>query len=252
MYDYVLRTNDITKEYNKKVILQNVSMNIKKGEIYGLIGKNGAGKTTLMRIISRLTKQDSGNLSSFDINNKAEINKERARMGTLIESPRIYPHMTAEENLELIRLQRGIPGKKCIKEVLGLVSLKDVGKRKCEDFSLGMKQRLGISMALLNNPEFLILDEPINGLDPIGIKQIRKLLIKLNRERGITILITSHILSELSQLVTTYGFINNGKLLQEISKDELHKKCKGYLHIKVNDVEVATDILEKELKISDY
>lgn len=247
MNEYVMKATNITKLYGKHKVLDNVTMNIKKGDIYGFVGKNGAGKTTMIRVIAGLVIPDSGQVELFD-----NLIKDRSRIGALIELPSLYLNMTAKENLELIKIQRGIPGIKCIQEVLNLVGLNGVGKKKTKDFSLGMKQRLGIAMAILSDPEFLILDEPINGLDPIGIKEIRELLLKLNKEKGTTILISSHILSELTQISNRYGFINDGKIIEETTYSELLRKCRNYLNLKVKDASIASIILEKEIGIEDY
>ncbi|HBJ1652335.1 MULTISPECIES: ATP-binding cassette domain-containing protein [Clostridium] len=252
MNEYVFRAINITKLYKRKRVLDNISINIKKGDIYGLIGKNGAGKTTIIRIISGLVIPNQGQVELFGYSEKKELIKQRSRIGNLIESPAIYLRMTAKENLELIKIQRGIPGTKCINEILDLVELKDVENKKTKNFSLGMKQRLGIAMALLSHPEFLVLDEPINGLDPIGIKQIRELLLRINKERGTTILVSSHILSELTQISNRYGFIDNGKLVEEITSDELLEKCRNYIHLKVKDSIEVSVILENDLEIKDY
>lgn len=252
MNEYAIRSSNITKIYGKHKVLDHVSMNIKKGDIYGFIGKNGAGKTTMIRVLAGLAIPDEGQVELFGHSEEKELIKERRRIGTLIESPAIYLNMTAKENLELIKIQRGIPGTKCIDEALNLVCLENVGKKKTKNFSLGMKQRLGIAMALLSDPELLLLDEPINGLDPIGIKEIRELLIKLNRERGVTILISSHILSELTQISNRYGFINNGKLIKEMTATEFSSKCRTYLHLKVRNASDALTILENEVGMRDY
>lgn len=252
MNEYAIRSSNITKIYGKNKVLDYVSMNIKKGDIYGFIGKNGAGKTTMIRVLAGLAIPDEGQVELFGHSEEKELIKERRRIGTLIESPAIYLNMTAGENLELIKIQRGIPGTKCIDEALNLVGLEDAHKKKTKNFSLGMKQRLGIAMALLSDPELLLLDEPINGLDPIGIKEIRELLIKLNRERGVTILISSHILSELTQISNRYGFINNGKLIKEMTAIEFSSKCRTYLHLKVRNASDSSIILENEIGIKDY
>lgn len=252
MNEYVCRTNNITKSYKNNKILDSVSMNIKKGDIYGFIGKNGAGKTTMIRVISGLVIPNAGEIEMFGYSDDKKNIKQRSRIGVLIETPAIYLNMTAKENLELIKVQRGIPGIKCIDEIINLVGLKCDEKKKTRNFSLGMKQRLGIAMALLNDPEFLILDEPINGLDPVGIKEIRELLLRVNNERGTTILISSHVLSELTQLSNKYGFINQGKLIEEITSEELLNKCRKYIHLKVDDCVEASIILENELGIKDY
>lgn len=252
MNEYVIRASNLTKIYGKHKVLDNVTMNIKKGDIYGFIGKNGAGKTTMIRVLTGLVIPNEGEVELFGHSKEKELIKERRRIGTLIESPEIYLNMTAKENLELIKIQRGIPGTKCIDETLNLVGLRDVHKKKTKNFSLGMKQRLGIAMALLSDPEFLILDEPINGLDPIGIKEMRELFIKLNKERGITILISSHILSELTQISNRYGFINNGKLIKEMTASEFSNKCRTYIHLKVDNTSDVSLILENEIGIKDY
>lgn len=252
MSEYVIRTSNITKEYRKHKVLDDVSINIKKGDIYGFVGRNGAGKTTMFRVLTGLVIPSGGQVELFGHSEENEIIKERSRIGDLIDSPVIYLNMTARENLELIKIQRGIPGTKCIDDVLNSVCLKDIEKKKTKNFSLGMKQRLGIAMALLNDPEFLILDEPINGLDPIGIKEIRGLLLKLNKERGTTVLLSSHILSELTQICNRYGFINDGKLIEEITASEFSDKCRRYLHLRISDSSDVSIILENELGIKDY
>lgn len=252
MNEYVIKATNITKRYKKHKVLDDVSINIKKGDIYGLIGKNGAGKTTMFRVFTGLVIPNTGQVELFGFSEENEIIKERSRMGVLIDSPSIYLNMTARENLELIKIQRGIPGTKCIDEALNSVGLKEIKKKKAKNFSLGMKQRLGIAMALLSDPEFLILDEPINGLDPIAIKDIRELLLKLNKERGTTILISSHILSELTQICNKYCFINEGKVIEEITASEFSEKCRSYLHLKISDSSEVSVILEYELGIKDY
>lgn len=252
MKEYVIKARNITKTYGKRKVLDNLCMNIKKGDIYGFVGKNGAGKSTMIRVLAGLVIPNEGEIELFGHTEESKIRKERSRIGTLIEIPALYLNMTAKENLELIKIQRGIPGTKCIEEVLDLVGLKDIENKKTKNFSLGMKQRLGIAMALLNDPEVLLLDEPINGLDPIGIKELRELLIKLNKERGITVLISSHILSELTLISNRFGFVNNGKLIEEMTASELADKSRNYLHLKVKDASETSIILENELGIKDY
>lgn len=252
MNEYVIRASNITKIYRDHKVLDDLSINIKKGDIYGFVGKNGAGKTTMIRVITGLVIPNNGQVELFGHSEENEIIKQRSRIGVLIESPALYLNMTARENLELIRIQRGIPGTKCIDETLSLVGLKDIQKKKTKNFSLGMKQRLGIAMALLSDPELLLLDEPINGLDPIGIKEIRELLLKLNKERGTTILISSHILSELTHISNRYGFINDGKLIEEITASEFSNKCRTYIRLKISDSSDVSLILENELGIKDY
>ena len=252
MKKVVLKTYNITKKYGEQLAVDNVNMTIKKGDIYGFIGQNGAGKTTLIRLITGLIHKSGGEIEILGANEENELNKARTMVGSLIESPSLYTNMTARENLEVSRLVRNIPGKKCIDEVLELVGLKDVEKKKVKNFSLGMRQRLGIANALMGNPKLLILDEPINGLDPMGIVEIRELLKKINKEKDMTILISSHILSELSELATTYGIISNGKLIEEITAKQLSEKCRQYIDLKVDDTARAVILLERELGISDY
>ena len=252
MKKVVLKTYNITKKYGEQLAVDNVNMTIKKGDIYGVIGQNGAGKTTLIRLITGLIHKSGGEIELLGANEENELNKARTMVGSLIESPSLYTNMTARENLEVSRLVRNIPGKKCIDEVLELVGLKDVEKKKVKNFSLGMRQRLGIANALMGNPKLLILDEPVNGLDPMGIVEIRELLKKINKEKDMTILISSHILSELSELATTYGIISNGKLIEEITAKQLSEKCRQYIDLKVDDIARAVILLERELGISDY
>lgn len=252
MKKVVLKTYNITKKYGEQLAVDNVNMTIKKGDIYGFIGQNGAGKTTLIRLITGLIHKSGGEIELLGANEENELNKARTMVGSLIETPSFYTNMTARENLEVSRLVRNIPGKKCIDEVLELVGLKDVEKKKVKNFSLGMRQRLGIANALMGNPKLLILDEPINGLDPMGIVEIRELLKKINKEKDMTILISSHILSELSELATTYGIISNGKLIEEITDKQLSEKCRQYIDLRVDDTARAVILLERELGISDY
>ncbi|MGD6893699.1 ABC transporter ATP-binding protein [Bacillus infantis] len=252
MNDYVLTTSQLSKKYQKNMALDKVSVEIKKGSIYGFIGQNGAGKSTLIRVITGLAYPTAGTFELFGKSNERDIIEARKRIGTIIEGPALYPQMTAKENLEAHRLLKGIPGKECIGKTLKLVGLQDTGKKKAKNFSLGMKQRLGLAIALLGDPEFLILDEPINGLDPMGVVEIRELLKKLNREYGITILISSHILSELHLLATHYGIIHKGELLEQLSAKELQEKCQQYLHIKVDDPSKAATIIESRLSAPDF
>lgn len=252
MNEIVLRTHNITKKYGKQLSNDKINMTIKKGEIYGLIGQNGAGKTTLIRMITGLSHRTGGDLELFGKSSESELDNARTMIGSLIETPAFYGNMTARENLEVSRLVRDIAGDKCIDEVLNLVGLADTGKKKVKNFSLGMKQRLGIANALLGNPRLLILDEPINGLDPMGIVEIRELLKKVNKEKDVTILISSHILGELSELATCYGIINKGKFVEEISAEKLSEKCRQYIELEVDDASNATALLENELDITDY
>ncbi len=252
MNNVVLKTHNITKKYGEQLAVNNINMTIRKGDIYGFIGKNGAGKTTLIRLITGLIHKTNGEIELFGGSSESELNAARAMVGSLIETPAFYGNMTARENLEVSRLVRNIAGKSCIDEVLKLVGLEDTGKKKVKNFSLGMRQRLGIANALIGNPRILILDEPINGLDPMGIVEIRELLKKVNREKDVTILISSHILGELSELATCYGIISNGKLIEEISAEALNEKCRQYIELKVDDTARTVALLEKDLQITNY
>lgn len=252
MNEYVLRTHRITKQYKNDYALKSVDLNVRKGDIYGFIGQNGAGKSSLIRIAVGLSIPTDGTVKLFGESSTGSLALARKRMGVIVESPALLPHMTAHENLEVHRLQRGIPGKECISKTLALVGLEDTGKKKAKNFSLGMKQRLGLAGALLHEPEFLILDEPTNGLDPMGIIELRELIKTLNREKGLTVLISSHILSELHLLADRYGFIHKGELLEEMSAKELNEKCKQHLRIRVNHAEKAASVIETELHTTDF
>ncbi|TCJ03158.1 ABC transporter ATP-binding protein [Cytobacillus praedii] len=252
MNEYVLRTNHLSKRYKKQIALDNIDLTIKRGSIYGFIGQNGAGKSTLIRVVTGLAYPTSGSIELFGKGSQQEIIQARKRIGTIIEGPALYPQMTAAENLEAHRLLKGIPGKECVEKTLALVGLQGIGKKKAKNFSLGMKQRLGLGIALLGDPEFLILDEPINGLDPMGVVEIRELLKKLNQEYGITILISSHILSELHLLATHYGIIHKGELLEQLTVKELNERCQQYIHVKVDDPEKAAAIFETKLRTTQF
>jgi ABC-2 type transport system ATP-binding protein len=248
----ILSMDHIGKFYHQTPVLKGVSMKIPKGAIYGLVGSNGAGKSTIMRIISGQTKADEGTLFLFGTEPTGKNQKLRHRIGTLIEEPGFYNNMTAFQNLEYFRILFGVPGKERVKEVLDLVGLSDTGRKKYKNFSMGMKQRLGLALAMLHSPEFLILDEPINGLDPEGILEIRTLLLELNRKYKVTILISSHILAELENLATEYGFLSQGSLVEEITAAELQKKCGTYIDLEVLETEKMCTLLERELGIFDY
>ena len=252
MREVVLKTYNVTKKYGEQIAVNNVNMTIRKGDIYGFIGQNGAGKTTLIRMITGLASKSGGEIELFGESSENKLNEGRAYIGSIIETPAFYKNMTAKENLEVSRLVRNISSKENIDEVLNLVGLGDTGKKKVKNFSLGMKQRLGIANALLGNPKILILDEPINGLDPMGIVEIRELLKKINKEKEITILISSHILGELSELATCYGIISNGKLIEEITSTQLKEKCRQYIDLRVDDSKRTVTILEQKLNITDY
>lgn len=253
--EYVLNTNDIHKSYRKFQALNGLTMNVPKGAIYGFVGKNGAGKTTLIRIISGLQDPTYGEFSLYGISSKEKnINKSRRRMGAVIETPALYLDMTAEDNLKMQYRILGLPSFDGIEETLDLVGLGNTGKKKVRNFSLGMRQRLGIAIALCGNPDFLVLDEPINGLDPQGIVEIRELILKLNREKKITVLISSHILDELSKLATHYGFIDKGRIVKEMSSEELENACRKCVRLSVTDTKILTRVLDKmnlEYKVID-
>lgn len=245
----ILKTSELTKIYGKKAAVSNLNMTINKGDIYGFIGKNGAGKTTLIRMVVGLAAPSSGKISLFESNN---LGKGRQKIGTVIEAPAFVPHLNARKNMYIQWQLLNSKNESIIDETLKLVGLEDVGSKKVKNFSLGMKQRLGIAMTLMGEPEFLILDEPVNGLDPEGIIEVRELLLKLNHEKGLTILISSHLLNELSRLATRYGIINEGILIDELSAEELEKKCKSSLIIKVNDVEKACEVIKLKLNTENY
>ena len=242
--EYMIQTNDICKRYGKSRVLENVSMHVPKGSIYGFVGKNGAGKTTLMRIISALNAPTSGSysLNGTDYKSKNIINVRR-KIGAVVETPSIYLDMTAKQNLLLQYKMHGIKPDG-LQDLLNLVGLPDTGKKKAKNFSLGMRQRLSIAFSLISDPELLILDEPINGLDPEGIKDVRELLFKLNTERGITILISSHILDELSKLATHYGFIDKGRMIKEMSAEELENSCRHSVKLTVNNTALLREALD--------
>ena len=247
--EYVLKTENITKVYGQHKVVNRVSMHVKKGAIYGFIGKNGAGKTTFMRMVAGLAAPTEGTMELFG---STELEKQRKRIGTLIENPGVYANMTARENLEVIRKNFGITEKQAVDDMLEFVGLSDTNKKKVKNFSMGMKQRLGIAISLFCNPDFLILDEPINGLDPEGIKEIRELLLKLNREKGITILISSHILGELSKIATHYGIIREGVLVEEFPASDLEDRCRRCHKLIVDNTELAANILENKLHINNF
>lgn len=253
--EYVLKTNELKKEYRKFTALNGFSMNVPKGSIYGFVGKNGAGKTTLIRLICGLQSPTSGDFELYGIKNTDKnISRSRRRMGAVVETPSIYLDMTAEDNLKQQYRILGMPSFDGISELLKLAGLENTGRKKARNFSLGMRQRLGIAVALCGSPDFLVLDEPINGLDPQGIIEIRELILKLNRERQITVLISSHILDELSKLATHYGFIDSGKIVREMSAEELEAACRKCVRVSVTDTKPLATVLDgmgMEYKIVD-
>lgn len=244
--DYVLKTNDLCKYYRGFKALNGLSMNVPKGSIYGFVGKNGAGKTTLIRLICGLQPPTSGGFTLYGAkDDERAISRARRRMGAVVETPSIYMDMTAKDNLKQQYRILGLPSFDGIDELLRLVGLDNTGKKKAKNFSLGMRQRLGIAIALAGDPDFLILDEPVNGLDPQGIIEIRELILKLNRERQITVLISSHILDELSKLATHYGFIDGGRLVKEISAEELEAACRKCVRVEVSDIKALVRTLDR-------
>lgn len=243
--DYVLKTNGLCKYYKDFKALNGLTMNVPKGSIYGFVGRNGAGKTTLIRLVCGLQLPTSGEFELYGVKNSDRaISKSRRRMGAVVETPSIYLGMTAVDNLRQQYRILGMPSFDGIDEILKLVGLENTGKKKAKNFSLGMKQRLGIAIALCGSPDLLLLDEPINGLDPQGIIEIRELILKLNRERKITVIISSHILDELSKLATHYGFIDNGSIVREMSAEELEAACRKCMRVTVSSTAVLTKVLD--------
>ena len=244
--EYIIETEGLTKRYGKRLCVINISIHIAKGDIYGFIGRNGAGKTTAMRLILGLARPTSGKIKLF---NSDDLNAQRKKIGSLIEAPGLYKRCSALENMKRFSILYGGDDKE-IEELLSFVGLNGVGNKKVGQFSLGMKQRLGIAIALLGNPEVLILDEPVNGLDPAGIKEVRDLLLKLNKEKNVTIMISSHLLDELAKITTKYGIINNGVLVEEIDAQKLMERCKNNIVISCDRLQEAKELLESELKLT--
>ncbi|NBK91184.1 ATP-binding cassette domain-containing protein [bacterium 1XD21-13] len=244
--DYVLTTSALCKAYGTCKALNAVSMHVPKGAVYGFVGKNGAGKTTLIRLICGLQTADSGEYTLYGRKNTdKEIGKSRRRMGAVVETPSIYLDLTAEDNLKMQYRILGLPSFDDLRGLLRLVGLEHTGKKKAKNFSLGMRQRLGIAVALCGSPDFLVLDEPVNGLDPQGIIEMRELLLRLNREHQITILISSHMLDELARLATHYGFIDNGSMVKEISAAELEAACRKCILMEVSNAKALACVLDR-------
>ncbi|HJC73966.1 MAG TPA: ATP-binding cassette domain-containing protein [Candidatus Mediterraneibacter faecavium] len=244
--DYILTARSLGKRYKNFKALNDFSIHVPKGAIYGFIGKNGAGKTTLIRLVCGLQEPSAGSYTLYGTEHTDPgISRCRRRMGAVVETPSIYQDMTAEDNLKEQYRIIGLPSFDSIPELLRLVGLENTGKKKAKHFSLGMKQRLGIAIALAGNPDFLILDEPVNGLDPQGIIEVRELILKLNREKGITFLISSHILDELSRLATHYGFIDSGHMVKEMGAAELDAACRKCIRVQVSDVRVLSRVLDE-------
>ncbi|MCR5305383.1 MAG: ATP-binding cassette domain-containing protein [Oscillospiraceae bacterium] len=253
--DFVLKTSNLCKSYKHFKALNGLTMNVPKGSIYGFVGRNGAGKTTLIRLICGLQFPSDGTFELYGISNGSpDILSARRRMGAVVETPSLFPEMTAEENLKQQYRLLGLPSFEGIPELLRLVGLENTGKKTAKNFSLGMRQRLGIAIALCGSPDFLMLDEPINGLDPQGIIEMRELILKLNRERNITVLISSHILDELAKLATHYGFVDAGRIVREMSAEELDAACRKCLRVTVTDTAALARVLDAagtEYKIID-
>lgn len=248
MVDYIIKTNNLSKIYFKNKVVNSVNMHVERGKIYGFLGKNGAGKTTTMCMLLNLTYPSEGEIFLFGKNPKKHSNEIYPKIGSIIETPGFYENLTAYENLEIIAKLRGDYNPFNISSVLEMVNLSQAKSKKFKDFSLGMKQRLGIAAAIMHSPELLILDEPINGLDPFGIKEIRALLKRLSHEFGITILISSHILSEIENLADVIGFMDNGVLIEEMSRDELFNRLDKFVEFEVSDIDLAVNIF-KELEL---
>lgn len=252
MENIILQTRDIVKSYRHFKALDNISITLKAGHIYGFIGENGAGKTTLMRILTGLSFPTDGTYSLFGKENQGQMKDIRRRIGSTIEEPTLYPEFSAYRNLELQRILIGNPDRSVCDELLKLLDLYDVRDKKVRRFSMGMKQRLGVALTLVGKPELLILDEPINGLDPKNISMLRMLLKKLNEEHGITMLISSHILNELYLLATDYIIIHRGKIIETLSHEELEAKCETYVKVRTAELPQCVTVIEKELELFDY
>ena len=249
MSELIIETKDLTKSFGSKLAVNHVNMHVQKGDIYGFIGRNGAGKTTAMKLILGLLRANEGSVELYGSDKNLDVS--RKKIGSLIETPALYRNASAYENLKRYSILFG-GTEEDIKEILDFVGLADTGKKKAGSFSLGMKQRLGIGIALLGNPEIMILDEPINGLDPAGIKEIRDTIIRLNKEKGVTFLISSHLLDELAKITTRYGIIAEGELVEELTADELMAKCEDKLKIKVSNVKKAETVLKKAKLLDRY
>lgn len=247
---YILKIENLSKSYGKVKVVDNFNMTVEPGHIYGLIGPNGAGKTTIMKILAGLVLPDEGKITMFG--ESENLDRARTRSGFMIEAPYLDPSMTARQNMEYMRILRGVADRNRIDELLEFVGLADTGKKIVKRFSLGMKQRLGIAMALLASPELLVLDEPVNGLDPAGIVEVRTMLTKLATEQGIPVIISSHLLAELSELCTDFTILDKGKLIENLTKEELENKCRSYIAVKTDNANTLATVLEQELGIREY
>lgn len=249
----LITTHDLCKVYNNKLVIDHVNMHIPESSIYGFVGENGSGKTTIMRLLTGLAEPTAGSFTLFGVNNKdSGIYKVRERVSAIVETTSLIPSMTARDNMIYQELYLGVSlNDEQRMELLKKVHLEEVGNKKVKNYSLGMRQRLGIALALLNKPKLMLLDEPMNGLDPEGIVELRDLLIELNQKEGITVLISSHILSELEKIASCYGFISHGRIIQEISSEELQQKCRKSINVKVADISLAEPVIQK-LGIKEY
>lgn len=252
MKNLVLQTVGLTKQYGAQFAVHQLNLHVERGQIYGLLGRNGAGKTTTLRMVTGLLQPTEGEIYLFGEKMTTPTKAVFGRIGALIESPAFYENLTARENLKIIADLRGTQSRHSIEEALKLVNLDQETKKRVRQFSLGMKQRLGIAMAMMHNPEFIILDEPTNGLDPMGIQQIRLLIKKLSAENGVTVLISSHILSEIEQMADTVGIIDKGILVEELTMEEIHHRNRHYVKLRVSDISQSIPLLEKQLGISDF
>lgn len=252
MKELVLSTTALTKRYPSGNAVDNVNMAIRQGEVYGFIGENGAGKTTLIRLITSLISPTSGEISLFGKSDEASLRQARKRIGCIVEGPAFYPKLTARQNLEYYRIQRGIPDTGVIEKALETVRLTDTGKKRYNQFSMGMKQRLGVALAIMGNPDFLILDEPINGLDPTGIIEFRSIINDLRERQGMTVLISSHILAELVQVASTFGIIHQGKLIKQFTAEQLNAETKKCILLQVDDSAKTAVVLQEQLGTSDF
>lgn len=252
MNDYVIETKQVTKSYGTFLALDHVTINVKRGSIYGLVGDNGAGKSTLLKLLAGHIYATKGEIQLFGKYGEKELEKSRKKIGYMVEEPGFFPSMTVEQTLKYYCIQKGIPDKNKVDEMIRLTDIAEKRNSKCKNLSLGQKQRLGLAIAMIGEPQLLVLDEPINGLDPSGIIEFRNLLHRLNEQKNITILLSSHILSELQQIATVYGFLGKGILIEEITAYALHEKCSHCIEIKVSDVEEYSVLLEKNFPQENY
>ncbi len=252
MNEYVIETRKVTKKYGSFTALDHVDLHVGKGSVYGLIGDNGAGKSTLLKILAGLSYAAEGEVVILGRNKERDLESVRRNIGCMIEQPGLFPDMTVEQTLKYYCIQKGVPDERRVEEMLSLVSLEQKRKSKCASLSLGQKQRLGLAIAMTGSPQILMLDEPINGLDPSGIVEFRSLLHRLSEDQNITILLSSHILSELEQIATEYGFLSRGRLLEEISAEELREKCADCIEMTVSDAELYAAALTRELPREQY